>query len=717
MSQFRFMIVVLLSVSAAAPAAQDAPRQPAQFRAEAELVVVDAVVLDDDGRPVTGLTAADFTIEEDGRPQMVQFFQPVVARTQAAGDERIRASRYGYSTNLGAEARPVRAFVLFFDDVHLTQEQGERAKRAMRRFLEQETQPNDLVSLVAPARALRWHARMPDGRAELLDAVSTLRGNRLLEPALERLSDYEAYRIHVMQDEQMAERIGRRFSNNRVAGRNPVDLQRDQGPRPELKGGTAGLIEPLVQVRAAEAYGRAAARTRATLQALAQTIEAMASVRGRKSLVVMSPGFVLDQELALFPQVEDAARRANIALYFVDARGLEVQSVFGSAQVGSPIDSRDVGAASAALLLDAEGAISLAEVSGGFAVQNSNDLEKGLRRIGRESEAYYLLGYMPADRRRDGRFRKLAVKVNRPDVEVRARKGYYPGGPAASGEDSGRAAGRGGPPALDPVEVALESPYDRVELPVRAAALSFGRRDGAATSVLLALETDLRSVDLQRQDGRLTGVLDLRMLVTDPATGETLRHERAVEMSLERAVPAADTSAWYPVSHPFELSPGRYQARIAVRDRTSGRIGSLTHDFTVPTRPGLALSSLIVTDAIEQTNQPGQPPRPVLIVRRLFPAGSTLYYQFSVFNAVEAPGGRPAVTAGHVIRAADGTIVRQMTPTPLQPGEHGLSRLAGVPLAGVPPGEYELEVSVHDGVGGQNVVSTAAFAIAGAARR
>lgn len=711
MTLLRLAIILVAVVSASALAAQDAPRQPVQFRAEAELVVLDAVVLDGDGRPVTGLTAADFTVEEDGRPQTIQFFQPVVARGQAADDDRLRANRYGYSTNLGAGARPVRAFVLFFDDVNLTEEQGERAKRAMRRFLERETQPNDLVSLVAPARALRWHARMPAGRDDLLEALSTLRGSRLMEPLLERLSDYEAYRIHVMQDEQMAERVGRRFSNNRVAGRDPVDLQRDQGPRPELKGGTAGLIEPLVQVRAAEAYARAAARSRATLQALAQTIEAMASVRGRKSLVVLSPGFVLDQELALFPQVEEAARRANIVLYFVDARGLEVQSAFGAAHVGSPVDSRDVGSANAVLTQDAEGAVSLAEVSGGFAVQNSNDLEKGLRRIGRESEAYYLLGYMPADRRRDGRFRKLRVRLNQSGLEIRARKGYYAGGPVPSGASEGRAAGST-PPGLDPLEVALESPYDRVDLPIRAAALSFGRRDGTAISVLLALETDLRSADLQRRDGRLTGVLDLRMLVTNPATGETLRHERAVEMSLERPVPADETSAWYPVSHPFELPPGRYQARLAVRDRNSGRVGSLTHDFTVPDREGLALSSLIVTDAIERTNQPGQPPRPVLIVRRLFPAGSTLYYQFTVFNAAPGPDGRPAVTAGHVVRSADGAIVRQMEPTPLQPGEHGISRLAGLRLAGLQPGDYEVEISVRDGISGQTVVSTAAFAIA-----
>ena len=214
-------------------------------------------------------------------------------------------------------------------------------------------------------------------------------------------------------------------------------------------------------------------------------------MRGRKSVVVMSPGFILDQELALFRQVEDAARRANIAMYFVDVRGLEAQSVFGSAQFGSPIDSRDVGAANADPTLEAEGAVSLAETSGGFAVQNRNDLAAGLRRIARESQVYYLLGYVPSDARADGKFRRISVRVDRPDVQVRARKGYYAGGvPSEPGTALPTM-------ARDALEVALDSPYDLGALPVRAASYVFGDTKAGDTSVLLAVEADLRSFDLQ----------------------------------------------------------------------------------------------------------------------------------------------------------------------------------------------------------------------------
>lgn len=695
-----------LAAGASQGTARQAP-QTSPFRSESELVTVDVVVVDKHGDPVRDLSLSDFTITEDGRPQAVQFFQPVVTSGAAPQATRSVERAYGYSTNVGGQARPERSFVIFFDDVHLTQEQGERAKGAIDRFLQQETGAGDLVSLVAPARGLRWHARMPDGRAELVRAVASLHGSRPPDAPQERVSDYEAYRIHVMQDEQMAERVGRRFSTYHVFGRDQVNTQQDQGPRPERRGGTAGLIEPLVQVRAAEAYTRAAAQNRATLGALTSTIESMAPVRGRKSIILVSPGFILDQELVLFQQVEDAARRANIAMYLVDARGLEVQTVFGSAQFGSPLDSRDVGAANMDASLEAEGAVSLAESSGGFAVQNSNDLGAGLRRIGRESRAYYLLGYMPADVRADGKFRRITVKVARPEVQVRARKGYYAGGvPSKTGDVRA---------TVDTLETALQSPYDLAALPVRAAAYVFGDVTATTSSVLLAVETDLRAFQLRENAGVLTDVLDLRLLLTDLAAGETKRYERTVEMNLQSRVPKLETSAWYSLSQPFELAAGRYQARLVVRDRNSGRLGSVTHDFDVPVRKGMTLSSLIVTDTVEMPAQGSEgPPKPVLIVRRLLTAGATLYYQYSVFDAGRASNGETRVKAGHVVRRADGSIVKELKPTPLIPTSGGLSRFAGISLAGMPAGDYELIVSVTDEVRGETVTVHSPFALAGA---
>jgi VWFA-related protein len=705
MAQLAQGLLITLLLSSGSSASQENRLQTPPFRTEAAVVTVDVVAVDRSGDPVSDLQVSDFTITEDGRPQVVQFFQPVLTSDGNAEQAGVSGERpYHYSTNTGPHSRPGRSFVLFFDDVQLTEEQGERAKRAIGQFLADETRHGDLVSLVAPGRGLRWHARFPDGGPDLLKVLASLRGTRPLEIAQEQLSDYEAYRIHVMQDEQVAERVGRRFSSLGVFGREPVNAARDEGPRPEKKGGTAGLIEPLVQSRAAEAYARAAARLRVTLGALTRTLDSMAPVLGRKSVIVVSPGFILDQELALFRQVEEAARRANIAMYFVDARGLEVQTAFASAQFGSPIDPRDVGATNADLALDAEGAATLAESSGGFSVRNRNDLGAGLRRIGRESQAYYLLGYTPVDRRLDGKFRRIGVRVARQGVEVRARKGYYAGGVRSDSAASGGA---------DALEAALQSPYELADLPVRAAAYVFGRTNGSDLSALLALEADLRAFQLRAVDGKLTDVLDLRLLVTSLATGETSRHERAVEIALDGHVPRLETSAWYPLSQPFDLAPGHYQARIAVQDRNSGRVGSLTHDFEVPSRKGTTISSVILTDTIVTPAEGTDgAPKPVLMVRRLLTQGATLYYQFMVFDAGRTANGETRVEAGHSVRRRDGAVFKELTPRALVPGPTGMSRFAGVSLLGAPPGEYELVVIVIDQVRGETLTVREPFAIA-----
>ena len=278
-------------------------------------------------------------------------------------------------------------------------------------------------------------------------------------------------------------------------------------------------------------------------------------------------------------------------MYFVDVRGLEAQSAFGSAQFGSPLDSRDVGAANADPWLEAEGAVVLADSSGGFSVQNKNDLAAGLRRIGRESRVDHLLGYAPDDPGQDRKFRRISVRVDRPDIQVRARKGYYAGGVSADSRPRAE---------TDAFEIALASPYDITSVPVRAEAYVFGNVNEKDASVLLAVETDLRAFALKSSDASPSDVLDLKMLVTNPATGEARRYERVVEMKLPGGVSDVETSAWYPLTQPFELRPGSYQARIAVRDRNTGRVGSVTHDFEVPARSGMTLSSLIITDTIEK---------------------------------------------------------------------------------------------------------------------
>jgi VWFA-related protein len=186
---------------------------------------------------------------------------------------------------------------------------------------------------------------------------------------------------------------------------------------------------------AAETYARAAGRTRDTLRALERLLERIAGERGRKSVVLVSEGFFLSPRVVEFRSVTQAAMRANAALYFLDARLLEL----GASEY--PVDRNDLGSAGkvaeaqVALAGDAFGSETLARDTGGFTLTNTNDLSGGMRRIAAETRSYYLVGYDPT-KEPDGRFRKIRVRVHRKGVRVRARKGYYAESrpaPAASG--------------------------------------------------------------------------------------------------------------------------------------------------------------------------------------------------------------------------------------------------------------------------------------------
>ena len=120
-----------------------------------------------------------------------------------------------------------------------------------------------------------------------------------------------------------------------------------------------------------------------------------------------------------------AARRSNVAIYFLDTRGLTGMSIYNTAEFGPALDTQDLGAAFTENLEASEGSESIASDSGGFSVKNTNDLSKGIQRIASESRNYYLVGYVSQNAARDGKFRKISVKVARKDVQVRARKGYY----------------------------------------------------------------------------------------------------------------------------------------------------------------------------------------------------------------------------------------------------------------------------------------------------
>ena len=453
------------------PQAAATPKQPT-FPAEVELVTVDAAVTDRSGRPIRGLSASNFTVLEDGRPQTISSFEAIEVPDSPRGPGDEPRERPSVSTNARDTTRTTgRTFVVVFDNRNLTLTDAHRGKGAIAQFLEKGAREGDRVMLVATEGDAWWSTRMEEGRPELVSLLKRLEGRLTPDLSPERITPWEAMRIHVYRDQEVAWRVLQRLERYNAV---PADLT-GRTQRQYV------LDNPFLSQRASQVYLDSVNRNRATLELLRRILVSLDGSRGRKALLLVSGGFVYDTALAEFKRVPEAARRSNVVMYFLDARGLEGMPVEMTAQFGVAPEVRDLGIGGfggeyfggtmLAGELASEGAQTLAAESGGFTIKNTNDLGGGINRIAAESQAYYLLGYKPTNPLRDGRFRKIEVKLEREGASVRARKGYYAGletgAPSAGGtKDAGFQRG-------------LDSPYPSDAVPLRMSALSFTRRGSA----------------------------------------------------------------------------------------------------------------------------------------------------------------------------------------------------------------------------------------------
>lgn len=700
-------LVIALLLAAGPVFALQPPTPPAAPRADApvfperaDLVVVDVVVADKQGQPVRGLRKEDFTILDERQPQAIASFEAVhVPESTAASAAAVRPRLV---TNVQPPDRSGRTFTIVFDNVHLSVLHAYRAKQAVASFLEKGVREGDRVSLLATGGGAWWSTRMPAGRADLLALLKGLEGRRLRDVSTrEQVTDFEAIRIHLYQDRMVGQRVARRFDQMGVTLR-----ETDRG-REMREIYLPGVNHPLVEARAAEAYQQLRRRLNITLSALERALAALEGSRGRKGLVLVSEGFVLDPNLDGFKRVVEAARRANVALYFVDTRGLEgLSSTFGAELAALP-DTRDYGAMWADTSQDAEGAEMLAVDTGGFAVRNTNDVARGIERIAGESESYYLVGYTPPPAPRDGRFRRIEVRVRGKGLVVRARKGYYapldapPTTTTATAADAPAAEGPAKAPSKAEadrgIQQALDSPFPVDGIRLRMTAFVLDEAILGRARVLLAAEVDAANLDFVEKDGRLVDTLDVLIVAAHRDTGEYVRRDQKLDMAFQPATLERVRQSWYSIMQDFELGPGGYQAKIVVRDGNSKKLGALAYEFEVPELSQLRISTPILTDSVRQL-EGDRAPTPVLLVRRSFAPQGRLYCQFDVYGATKDKAtGLPHVSASYVVRDLGGVPRERGGPTLVTPTSLGrISQLLWVPLEGTPDGDYELVLTIRD---------------------
>jgi hypothetical protein len=220
----------------------------------------------------------------------------------------------------------------------------------------------------------------------------------------------------------------------------------------------------------------------------------------------------------------------------------------------------------------------------------------------------------------------------------------------------------------------------------------------------------VRGLALVESEGRLVDELETVLVVSHRESGEFFRHDRKLELKLLPGAIGGLGRDWYAVTQDLDLAPGRYQARIVVRDSNSGRVGSVTHSFEVPELSGLRISTPVLGDSLHQAEAGA--PHPVLVLRRSFRGDGVLYCEYQVYGAARQADAPPRVTAGFEVRRSDGAVVTRVEPTPMRPTSLGkLSRIVVAPLRGAAPGNYELVLQLKDEVAGATLEAREPFTV------
>ncbi|MCA1628756.1 MAG: VWA domain-containing protein, partial [Acidobacteria bacterium] len=286
-------------------------------------------------------------------------------------------------------------------------------RNALKKFVDEQMQPNDLVAIIRTGAGIGALQQFTSDKRMLYAAIERVKFNLngrggigVFAPLTGNLALRDAFPPPGGGDE---------------GNSNPLALGRGADPGEE---NDRDADTELNQFRE-EIFSVG------TLGAVNYVVRGMRELPGRKSVVLFSDGFSLSEDLRVrqaLRNLTDLANRASVVIYSLDPRGLvypgltaaDDTSGFSNEQISQLLDVR-----SRRLFDTQSGLRNLAEETGGFAIINNNDLNKGVRRVLEDQKGYYLIGYRPTGETFDRRYHKFGVKVKRPGLKVRTRTGFY----------------------------------------------------------------------------------------------------------------------------------------------------------------------------------------------------------------------------------------------------------------------------------------------------
>ena len=546
----------------------DAQEQRPTFKTGANFIRVD-VYPTRGGQPVDDLRAEDFEVREDGVPQKIASFEHVVLRPAEPGGERRDPNTTSEAAQLAGEAR-TRVFILFLDVPHVSFEASRDTSAPLLRLLDRLLAPDDLLGVMMPGmhprevvlarktealegflRGTPWGQRSSIAPSDIEQTYSRCYGalnpervqemvgraqERSTLESLRSLVDY----LRVVKEERKAIltvsegwQLYRPADLSRLSGIEGTDKREPAPEPPPITVGRGGTIT-----------------TRDTRSSEPADMAVCERDRLRLSAI---------DDRRFFQELIEAANAANASFYAVDPRGVEVFDTSLSERRTPGAPAIPTKTASGITVTTVRGTApsegidalqrrqdvlrQLAAETDGISVMNT-DIDRSLKRISDDSGSYYLLGYASTNTKLDGKFRSLKVRITRPGIDVRARRGYR----AATEAEMNAAAASVSPPAALPVAAAIARLNDvRADANLYLAAVPAPVRAGAAGTVWVAVE-------LQRTTTDHTAAAD--RTATIEVIGE------GISATAQTTLAAEGRGFIVPVTLPSAMPPGTLTVRV-----------------------------------------------------------------------------------------------------------------------------------------------------------
>lgn len=535
---------------------------------QTNLVLVDARVTDKRGRPVTDLHQDDFHVFEDGVEQKITSFSVENVEQLATADESNGAPPtidFGKlpptvtANEVNKLTHDHRMIVLFFDLSSMQIDDLLRAVKSAEKFVRKQLTPADLVAVATYSSDLRLPQNFTNDRDELFKAIDAIR---------------------VGESSTLAD-------------------QGDVG----AAGGTSATGEEVVTQDTSEAFTPDETEfnifnTDEKLAALESLADLLRGVPGRKSVIHFSSGVERTgiENQAQLRATTDAANRADVSFYTVDARGLVGLPPGGDATGASPSSNAAYTASAFSSQLSSleggrETLASLALDTGGRTYYDINDFSQAFTGVQQDNSTYYLLGYSPSNTRSDGRFRRIHVEVKVPGVKVQARPGYY--APKNFRQFT-----------AEDKEVQLEQAMNLdepfVDLPLAVETASF-RSSNQQYYVVLAAKIPGSAISFLNKSKTHRTEFDFAWRATDSAghVAAALRDTLPVKLDPENYQQVLTSNFLYEGG--ILLPPGNYKLKAVVRENESGRMGTFEEPLVLPPISGssLAVSSVVVSNQVK----------------------------------------------------------------------------------------------------------------------